>query len=608
MIVIIQRNKLLFIMMCSLLIWGLFGYMPHPTFSAPGQHDLEQKIDKYLQENETTSAGVTTILVNGDDITYRMKGYANLENKELVDEETVFEWGSVSKILIWISVLQLVEAGKMDLETDIHQYLPKDFHSKISFNEPVTMTHLMNHTAGFDDSYTDLMVPYNTDRISLRQALDTANIKQVFQPGQIVSYSNYGSCLAAFIVEEISGVDYREYVRENIFEPLRMSKTAIDAKQNDNPWVKEQRKKVKGYRADFREVEPNNYVIPMYPAGSVTGVATDLQMLLQALLTEDGTPLFNNSKTIELLFQPSLYYPETDIPRIAHGLFFLPSSSESVFGHGGNTIAFSSSLYIDRQEQKGVLVLTNTANETTFTLGIPDIIFGKYPHNVNRESLEDSSTWSGIYEPARVPRHGFSKVYGLFLRGKTKQYNDTHLITNDMKYFQLEPGIFLTEDDFGAYALDVYSEHLQSNKVLSSPTTDLLYIPDYKHIFEWSIIIFGGIVILFSSGLIFVSFVKIVRGKKPSILLVSQHILNVLLLLNIIWIIIKTLSMTTYLLLKPFLIGNIIYMIISLTIGVTLIMQMKNKKMNKYSIVITMLTILSTFILCLIILYWEFYY
>src|SRR5699024_5723684 len=124
---------------------------------------------------------------------------------------TVFEWGSCSKILIWISVMQLVEDGLLDLNKDIQGYLPEDFTMPNSYDEPITILHLMNHNAGFDDSYTDLMVLNPVKMPTLRQALEQADIKQVFRPGDVVAYSNYGSALAAYIVEVISGMDYREY-------------------------------------------------------------------------------------------------------------------------------------------------------------------------------------------------------------------------------------------------------------------------------------------------------------------------------------------------------------------------------------------------------------
>ncbi len=592
---------------CFFIVWILFGYGT-PTFSATEQQVLDSKIEDYMTENEKKSAGVATIIINEDEIIYKMKGYADIEKRTRVDEETIFEWGSVSKILVWISVLQLVEDGKLDLEMDIENYLPHDFHSKTSHDNPVTLQHLMNHTAGFDDSYTDLMIQLPTKEYSLRDVLEAADVKQVFPPGQIVAYSNYGPSLAAYIVEEVSGLDYREYVQKHIFAPLHMKKSAIDAQQNDNQWVKKQRKKVQGYTEDLQLIEPNHYMIPMYPAGSVMGVASDLQKVLQALLVEDGTQLFKQQKTIDHLFQPSLYYPESNLPRIANGLFFLPSNSEQVFGHGGNTAAFSSSFYLDRLEGKGVLVLTNIANESTFTLGIPEIVFGKYTYIGNNTNLENSSKWNGIYEPARVPRHGFSKVYGLFLRSKAKQTDSHDLIMNGLYYSQAEPSIYITEDDFSAYAFDVYSEHPQTKTMLSTTNTDLLYVPYYQHLLEWGSLILGGFAILFSFGFMIASLFKTIRQKQQSILLISQHILNTFMFINIIWIAYKTLSMTTYVSLTPFLTANVIYIVISFVISGGLLFQIKNKKTYKYEMSIRIITILSTIILCLNIIYWEFYY
>lgn len=182
---------------------------------------------------------------------------------------------------------------------------------------PVTMLDLMNHQAGFDESYTDLMLNESAEIVSLRQALEQADVKQVFRPGEVVAYSNFGSALAAYIVEEVSGQDYRDYVKNNIFIPLGMAHTAIDAEQQDNLWVKKQRGSIQGYTTDKQLIDPNLYVIPIYPVGSVMGTAEDFSKLLKALLSEDGLPLFKDEKTIDVMFEPTSYYPETEIPRIA---------------------------------------------------------------------------------------------------------------------------------------------------------------------------------------------------------------------------------------------------------------------------------------------------
>lgn len=589
-----------------LIIYGNNVPLIHATNE---QTVLERKLEEYIAENQQSIAGLATIVINQNETIYKMDGYANIEEQIPVNENTIFEWGSVSKILIWISVFQLVEAGGLDLEVDIDNYLPNDFRPKTKFEEPITMRHLMHHTAGFDDSYTDLMVYRPTEQKTLREVLEEADIKQVFPPGDVVAYSNYGSGLAAYIVEEVSGLDYVEYVRQHIFEPLQMTETAINPEQEENSWVREKRGKVQGYSNTLQLIEPNFYSIPMYPIGSVMGTATDLQKLLQVLLDSDGTLLFKDKKTIEAMFEPTLYYPKTEIPRMANGLFYLPSESQYVFGHGGNSKAFSSSFYVNRKEQIGVLVLTNVKDESTFTLGIPEIIFGEYAHVQNKEYLENPSKWNGIYEPARLPRSGFSRVYGLFLRGQTKQSDSTELIANNWHYSQLEPGIYKTKDGPSLYSLDVYSEHPQMKKILSNTSSDLLYIPYYKHLVEWAGIILGGFAILFSFIFILVTlFRRLWRKTKFFVLPFLQHIINLLMFLNVLWIANQTLTMVSYSFLRPYLTLNLIYLLFSFVYMGFFVIQMKNKKMSKYDKGIGLITIGFTLILCGNIMYWEFYY
>ena len=96
------------------------------------------------------------VVISEHDNTVFAKGYgfADLENNTAMDPETtVFEWGSISKTFVWVSVMQLVEDRKIDLETDIRTYLPDGFLKNLRFAEPVTLIHLMNCALpGFVDS------------------------------------------------------------------------------------------------------------------------------------------------------------------------------------------------------------------------------------------------------------------------------------------------------------------------------------------------------------------------------------------------------------------------------------------------------------------------
>ena len=178
-------------------------------------------------------------------------GYTDKENKILVDNDSVFEWGSTSKLFIWVSVMQLEEQGKIDLNKDIREYLPKNFLKNLTYKDKITMLDLMNHQAGFQEVYAGIQTLNENDVISLKDALSKNQPKQIYKPRTVTAYSNWSAALAAYIVECVSGMDYKDYVQENIFKKLNMEHTSIGAKLEDNKWVKDKWKNVKYYDFDI---------------------------------------------------------------------------------------------------------------------------------------------------------------------------------------------------------------------------------------------------------------------------------------------------------------------------------------------------------------------
>ena len=89
---------------------------------------IEVNIDKYLEKYKEGLVSCQTAVFNGDRISLKKTyGYKNIENKALADFDTVYDWGSSSKLLVWVSVMQLYEEGKIDLDEDIRVYLPDKF-------------------------------------------------------------------------------------------------------------------------------------------------------------------------------------------------------------------------------------------------------------------------------------------------------------------------------------------------------------------------------------------------------------------------------------------------------------------------------------------------
>ena len=203
--------------------------------------DIANTIDSFIAEREAglASFAVSVFDENGE-IYNGYYGYSDIENSVKADKDTVYEWGSCSKILVWVSVMQQWERGNLDLNKDIREYLPEGFLTKLQYpEEKITMINLMNHNAGFQESFFEKEDGATADDMydTLEDAIRACECFQAFHVGEHTAYSNWGTALAAFIVERVSGMDYISYVHKNILEPLGMEKTSVDSRATDNSWV-----------------------------------------------------------------------------------------------------------------------------------------------------------------------------------------------------------------------------------------------------------------------------------------------------------------------------------------------------------------------------------
>lgn len=383
------------------------------TPSGLSYDEIGSAIEEFASDKKYASFG--TAVFDGDEVLYSGHfGYADRENDILADDDTVYEWGSISKMFTWVSVMQLYEDGKIDLNEDITTYLPNGFMKPLAYDEPITMMHLMNHTAGFQETIYPIEVSNEANIVSLGEALKATQPAQISKPGEITAYSNWGAALAGYIVECVSGVDYAEYVRENILVPLGMEHTSVAADYRDNEFVRTQREKLKAYivmeqmgtTIDMPLGTMMSYIL-LYPAGSVTGTLEDITKFAQSFVDEDA-PLFDKPETLELMLTATSYYGDSDVPRNHHGLW-AGAHAVDTLGHGGNTNSCSAQLSVDPVSKVGVVVITNQMGESTFTGGIPSLVFGEYANSerVKNAGITERDDISGSY----VNRRGFFKGF-----------------------------------------------------------------------------------------------------------------------------------------------------------------------------------------------------
>ena len=369
---------------------------------------IGKSIDSYIEERKAGLASCSVSVFGRNGTIYNgFYGYADIENSVPADEQTVYEWGSSSKILVWISVMQQWERGNIDFEKDIRTYLPEGFLTKLKYpEEKITMLDLMNHKAGFQESFFENQEAAPDDVYdSLEDAVRACECYQAYHVGEFTSYSNWGTALAAYIVERTSGLDYVTYVNRNIFAPLRMEHSSIDPQQKDNEWVAQKRHELKCYcrfadpkdNQDFGECR---YAVQLFPAGACMSTLADFSALGRALVAED-CPLFKNSNTRAEMFGATSYYGDTDVAKNCHGLWTNEYKVETL-GHSGNTFGCTANLEFDPVSGLGVAILTNESGETAFCNGIPVLLYGHYTDRAEYKNYDGNcKDISGVYYSKR---------------------------------------------------------------------------------------------------------------------------------------------------------------------------------------------------------------
>src|SRR5580704_2706403 len=188
--------------------------------------DADAWLDGYLPyvlAQADIAGAVVVIVKDGQVLTQRGYGYADVAARQSIDPETtMFRPGSISKLFTWTAVMQLVEQGKIDLDADVNRYL--DFTIQPYKGEPITMRNIMTHTPGFEPALKHLIIFQGQGPVpALGDALKQRLPKRVFAPGATGAYSNYAVGLAGYIVERVSGSPFEDYIDRKVLAPLGMT-------------------------------------------------------------------------------------------------------------------------------------------------------------------------------------------------------------------------------------------------------------------------------------------------------------------------------------------------------------------------------------------------
>src|ERR1700734_1379368 len=242
--------------------------------------DLNAWLDGYMPYALHTgdiAGAVVAVVKDGQIVTERGYGYSDVAQRTPVDPKlTLFRPGSVSKLVTWTAVMQLVEQGKIDLDTDVNGYL--DFKIPPREGKPVTMRHLMQHVAGFEEQAKGI-ISEDPKAPGFEALLKQWVPQRVFAPGSTPAYSNYGASLAGYMVQRVSGESFDSYVEKHIFQPLEMQHSSFRQPLPADlaPLMS------KGYKLASEAAHPFEIIGPA-PAGAMSSPAEDMAHFMIAHL------------------------------------------------------------------------------------------------------------------------------------------------------------------------------------------------------------------------------------------------------------------------------------------------------------------------------------
>lgn len=373
----------------------------------------------YALHRADIPGAVVVVVKDGKILFAEGYGYADLKTKRRVDPNaTIFRPGSVSKLFTWTAVMQLVQAGKIDLDADVNQYI--DFEIPPYDGKPVTMRDLMTHTAGFEETVRDLLVDKQSQVLPIDVYLKRRLPTRIFPPGKVIAYSNYGATLAGYIVQRVSGEKFEDYVAKHVFQPLGMVHSTFVQPLPPNlaPLM------ATGYlNASEGTTKPFEFV-DTAPAGSSSSTGIDMARFMLAYLdggTYDGYQLLE-PKTIEEMWTPQVA-PEKGLPSFDLGFYQDDFNHLPIVGHGGDTVVFHSDLHLIPSKHLGWFVAFNSAGKDGAVEDVRNNLFKLfldryYPYVPPAQATlpdpqKDAARVAGWYESSRRVERALAFVYML---------------------------------------------------------------------------------------------------------------------------------------------------------------------------------------------------
>ena len=432
---------------------------------ATAAYTIEQAIEQCVEADMQAigaPGAAATVMLDGEVIFDRGFGYRRRGYSELVDSNTRFRIGSVTKMFTAAAVMQQVEVGLVDLDAAVTDWIPELSLSGQWPADTITVRHLLTHSAAIPDYYRDPLGPVGDEALG-EWAGSLGRVQLHVPPGAFWNYSNPGFSLAGLVAERASGVPFRELVHTRVFEAAGMSASTLDPAEvmASGNFSYGHPMQSTGDSTVYAPDSFNSWVGA--PAGQAFSTASDLAHWAQLLMDGGGAVLSVASteamqeRQIYLDYYPDFHY--------GLGIFAETYKGFDVRQHGGNLVGWGAMLLWVPDERFVVSILGNTLiHLTAAAYCIVDVVLDPGPSPPVDYST-DPATW-GRY----TGRYSFMDNQGnQFEADVTKSGQGFFITFTDPD----QPGSYRT--DLVQLYLDTFVIDMDGDSVLD-PLFDLTFI------------------------------------------------------------------------------------------------------------------------------------
>lgn len=367
---------------CTLTALTVASVLHSQTANDTSVATLQTAFRKYATLDSVVG-GSLLVIRNGAAVLHDNVGMGDRALKEPITDATIFHWGSITKTLTAVAIMQLRDRGKLSLDDKITRYIPelRQLHNPFGSTDDITLRMLLSHTAGTRDGtwpYGDGNPWEPFEPTKWEQLVAMMPYQQVlFKPGARYAYSNPAFVYLARVIEQITGDPWIHYVQKNIWTPLGLTQSYVNgtpyhlaSDRSNNYYVRrDSATKSIAVTANGRDFDPGITI----PNGGWNAPLGDL-MKYVAFLTNASNSDAKLQRTYDtLLSRKSLEEMWTAVlplnaaaPKdgsIGLSFFLYSFGNERVIGHTGTQAGFRSFLYFSPRTKRAVVSVYNTSSQ-----------------------------------------------------------------------------------------------------------------------------------------------------------------------------------------------------------------------------------------------------